>query len=196
MIYPSIPFRRDKNLGRAYNETMELLPDDAWACFVDHDATFTTPHWYAQLEEAIAFRPDAGCFTAVTNRIASKWQRPSGYPQHDHILGHRDFGEVLRKSNRYLLDITPTKGFGGVLTLISKRAWREAGGYADGMYCCDHSIFFRLKERGRRIYLIEGLYLYHVRASSSARPPVEAPKVPDCPCRGPEEMPTERIRLP
>lgn len=195
MIVPLIPFRADRNLGRAYNDSMALLPDDAWACFLDHDASLTTPHWHAQLTEAIAFQPDAGCFTATTNRIASKWQRPPGYPQNDDMKAHREFGEMLR-SRRTLLDITCTKGFGGVLTLISKRAWREVGGYADGMYCCDHSIFFKLKERGRRMFLIEGLYLYHVRASSSARPPLPAPTVPDCPCRGEEQAPTERLRLP
>lgn len=195
MIFASVPFRADKNLGAAYNAHMDELPADAWACFLDHDAALTTPHWHAQCEEAIAFRPDAGCFAAMTNRIASKWQRPDGYPQNDNMVAHREYGEQRRRV-RTLLDITPTKGFGGVLTLISKAAWREAGGYADGMYCCDHSIFFRLKDRGRKIFLIEGLYLYHVRASSSARPPVEAPAVPNCPCRGEEVQPTERIRLP
>lgn len=194
MIVTGIPFRADKNLGAANNDFMSRLGDDEWACLIDHDAALTTPYWHEQLEEAIAFRPDAGCFTACTNRIISPWQRPPGAPSGDDIVAHRRFGES-RRAARSLLDITCTKGFGGVLTLISKRAWKTAGGYADGFYCCDHSIFFRLKDLGYRIYMIEGLYVYHVRASSSKVPPLPAPKVPNCPCYGPERVPTDRDRL-
>lgn len=194
-IVTGIPFRADKNLGLAYNQFMHLLPADAWACFLDHDAALTTPHWHAQLREAIDFMPDAGCFTACTNRIASKWQKAPNCPQNDDMAAHRLYGEH-RRATRTLTDITPTKGFGGVLTLISRAAWAEAGGYENGMYCCDHSIFFKLKALGRRIWMIDGLYLYHVRASSSARPPLEAPTVPNCQCRGPEDQPTVRVKLP
>lgn len=195
-IVPIIPFALDRNLGRANNEAMELLADDGWACLIDHDCMFTTPHWYAQLVEAAAFRPEA-TFCVTTNRIASPWQRaPEAQPDSNDIGHHRHIGEVRRREHRTLLDVGCTKGFGGVVTLISKRAWRDAGGYADGMYCVDHSIFFRLRAIGRPVYLIEGLYVYHVRASSSQRPPLLAPKWADCPCRGPETFPTERIALP
>ena len=36
-LYPMVPFALDGNLGRAYNEAVALLPDDAWAVFLDHD---------------------------------------------------------------------------------------------------------------------------------------------------------------
>lgn len=195
VIHAMTPFRADMNLGRAYNEEMERLPEGHWAAFFDHDMMLTTPHWHAQLEEAIACRPDAGAFTAVTNRIASSWQRaPESLSAGNDIVRHRQIGE-RRRQVRTLLDITCTKGFGGVVTLLSKEAWRESGGYSDGMYCCDHSLFFRLVDAGRRVYLIEGLYVFHMRASSSANPPLAAPKVEGCRCRGPEVMPTERISL-
>lgn len=193
-----MPFRRDKNLGLACNEAMERVPDDGWGCLLDHDMMFTTPHWHAQIEEAIAARPEAGAFTCVTNRIASPWQQAR---EADAIRGsndidaHRKVGEA-RRAVRTLLDITSTKGFGGVVTVLNKAAWREAGGYADGMYCADHSMFFRLVDQGRRVYLIEGLYVFHLRASSGARPALVAPKVPNCPCRGVEIAPTERVALP
>lgn len=195
VIHVVMPFAPDLNLGGAYNRWMESLPDDAWACFLDHDMMWTTPHWYAQLVEAIAFRPAAGAFTACTNRIASPWQKAEEVADCDDIAYHRKIGEA-RRARRTLLDITCTKGFGGVVTLLSKAAWREAGGYADGMYCVDHSLFFRLVARGRRVFMLDGLYVYHFRGSSGARPPLPAPKVMNCPCRGREEMPHERIALP
>jgi GT2 family glycosyltransferase len=196
LILAMTPFAEDLNLGRAYNEAMALLPDDAWACFLDHDMMLTTPHWHAQLQEAVAFLPDAGAFTACTNRIASSWQKaPEADSKSNDIAYHRQVGEA-RRSRRSLLDITCSKGFGGVLTLLSKAAWREAGGYADGMYCVDHSLFFRLVARGRRVFMLDGLYVYHFRGSSGARPPLVAPKVEHCPCRGAEQMPSIRLALP
>lgn len=195
-IFAVMPFDVDRNFGRACNEAIELLPAGAWAAILDHDAMFTTSHWYAQMLEAIACRPDAGAFAVVTNRIASPWQKAlEAVDAGDDIKRHRAIGEA-RRAHRTLLDITCTKGFGGVVTLVSRDAWQQAGGYADGMYCIDHSLFFRTIAHGRRVYLIEGLYVYHLRASSSARPPVVAIKWADCPCRGPETMPKERIALP
>lgn len=194
-IYAAMPFALDRNFGRACNEFLAMLPAGSWGAILDHDAMFTTPHWYAQMHEAIECRPDAGAFAVVTNRIASPWQRaPEAAAAGDDVQLHRRIGEA-RRGVRTLLDITPTKGFGGVVTLLSRDAWAETAGYADGLFCVDHSIFFRMRDKGRRAYLIEGLYVYHLRASSS-KPGPQVPKWLDCPCRGTEVQPSERIALP
>lgn len=190
-----MPFASDRNFGRACNETLAEMAPGTWAVILDHDAMFTTPYWHAQIVEAIACRPDAGAFAVVTNRIASNWQRDAeGAALGDDVMLHRVLGERRRRSRRSLLDITCTKGFGGVVTVVNRDAWAETAGYADGMFCIDHSLHFRLADAGRRVYLIEGLYVYHVRASSSQKEPQE-PKWKDCRCRGPETQPTERIAL-
>lgn len=195
VIRAVMPFARDRNFGRACNEMIAEMPDGAWAVILDHDCMFTTPHWYAQIEEAIACKPDAGAFAVVTNRIASPWQKaPEGAAVGDDILAHRALGEA-RRMKRTLLDVTCTKGFGGVVTVVNREAWQECGGYADGMFCIDHSLFFRMVDKGRRIYLIEGLYVYHLRATSSQRGYVQEPKWKGCRCRGAETYPTERILL-
>lgn len=193
-MFPMTPFSIDKNLGRAYNEAMELLPEDSWAVMMDHDAMPTTPHWYAQIAEAIAFLPDAGAFVAMTNRIASPWQRCGDQKEND-ISKHRKFGEG-RRSVRTLLDISNTKGFGGVMFAFSKAVWREVGGFAHGLGCVDHSLHFGLQRIGRKVYLIEGLYVYHWRHYGEPDPTSSAPKAPNCPCRGAEEMPSVRLCLP
>lgn len=194
-IYPMTPFATDLNLGAAYNEAMALVPDNAWVCFLDHDMALTTKRWYRQLEEAIAFRPDAGAFTAVTNRIAAPWQQAGEADNHD-MAYHYRFGEE-RARRRTLLDITCTKGFGGVLMCLSKAAWKEVGGFVDGLLCVDHQMFFALRRAGRRIYLLENLYVYHRRrAFEGGELPTNTPRAKNCPCRGPEEMPTERLTLP
>lgn len=189
-----MPFASDMNLGRAYNEAMALLPDDAWAAFLDHDAMLTTREWYRQLEEAVAFKPAAGAFAAVTNRIAAPWQQVGNRGEHN-IVEHRRFG-AERLKVRTLLDITETKGFGGVLFCLSKAAWREVGGFVDGLLCVDHQMHFALRAAGRRNYLIEGLYLYHWRRAFGDELPDDTPRAVNCPCRGAEPMPTVRYQLP
>lgn len=194
MIHTAIPYDLEANLGRAYNRFMDLLPEGSWAIMQDHDAMPTTGAWFRQFKEAIDFMPHAGAFVAMTNRIASPWQQVGDRNSND-IAAHREFGRKRAKI-RTLLDISDTKGFGGVMFAISKTAWREAGGFADGLGCVDHSIHFGLQRAGRKVYLIEGLYVYHWRHWGEADPTSQFPKAANCPCRGPEQQPTDRVRLP
>lgn len=190
-----MPFDPGMNYGRALNEEMELLPDGDWAIFLDHDAAFTTTRWHPQIEEAIASQPNAGLFTAVTNRIAPRWQRAGDRECHDMAV-HRAFG-AERAKIRTLLDATDTKGVGGVVMVISKEAWRSVGGFVDGMRCVDHMMHFAQARAGRKVYVIEGLYVYHARITSGD--PVAAAAAPlaaNCPCRGPERQPMRRIQIP
>src|SRR5689334_3448967 len=141
---------------------MELVGVDDWVCFIDHDACWTTPVWYKQLKDATAAAPRA-CFTAVTNRIASRWQQASeGIALGDDIAKHRTVGKA-RLANRNLLDVTHTAGMGGVVMLVSKQAWYDAGPFKDGMFCVDHMFHLGLCAVHRPVYMIEGLYVYHFR---------------------------------
>lgn len=204
MILCATPFRKDMDLGRAYNETMELLGEDDWAVFLDHDACWTTPRWHDQVEAAIARVPDAGMFTAVTNRIASRWQQAaevqarqgSASPvvgHEDDIAWHRKVGEE-RLNNRDLLDVTDTQGIGGVVLAISKATWRRQR-FVSGLFCVDHNMHFALKRLGLRVWLIEGLYVYHWRGSSRDANMIRTAPKAECPCRRMRPFePTERIQ--
>jgi GT2 family glycosyltransferase len=195
LILCMTPYAADMNLGRAYNEAMELLPDDAWAVFLDHDAWWTTKTWHRQWAEAIAFRPDAGVIVACTNRIAAPWQQVGDRDNHD-VAHHRAFGAERAKTHRSLLDTTDTKGFGGVAFAISKRTWTLIGGARDGMFCVDHHLHFACRKAGLRVYLHEGLYVYHWRRAFGDNLPRDTPRAANCPCRGPEKEPKVRIQLP
>lgn len=162
MILTMVPFAADMNFGRACNEAMALLPEGGWACILDHDVMFTTYGWHAQLEAAIAAEP-LGSFTGTTNRIHCPWQKAAEASRENHdVKYHRGVGS-RRAQNRSLLDATDAVGWGGFLMLLSKAAWRDAGGFVDGMLCVDHQMHFALRDRGRRVYLIEGLYMYHYK---------------------------------
>lgn len=196
-LRPMIPFSLERNLGAAYNEEMARLPDGDWALFIDHDCLpGLTREWVPLIYEHIAFKPDAGAFVAVTNRIDAAWQRAEEADPDNHDITYHTRIALARRSRRTLLDITDTKGFGGVTFALSKSAWQAAGGFADGLLCVDHSIFFRLQRAGLRVYLMESVYVYHRRRAEIGPLPKDTPRVADCSCRGYERMPRQRLRLP
>ena len=98
---PYCPKREGMNLGFAYNELMGRLREDDWACFIDHDACFTTKDWYAQLEEITAPLTAPCVLTATTNRVGSRWQLAPGVNPHDHsMVYHRRFGTSVQSAAR------------------------------------------------------------------------------------------------
>ena len=97
-LIPYCPKTEGKNLGFAYNELMARLREDDWACFLDHDACFTTPDWYAQLEEITGRLAEPCVLTATTNRVGSRWQLAPGADRR--ITRWSTIGVSGRMSNR------------------------------------------------------------------------------------------------
>lgn len=188
----------DRNLGAAYNREMASLPDGDWALLQDHDALLgLNRQWQAIVLEAIAFKPTAGAFVAVTNRIDAVWQRAAeADPENHDVLYHTELALARANTHRTLLDVTATKGFGGVAFALSKQAWADVGGFSDGLLCVDHSIHFKLQRACRPVYLLENFYVYHRRRAGVGPLPEDTPRVKGCPCRGREMMPTIRLPLP
>lgn len=193
-----MPWADDMNYGRALNEALSSLPaaDEDWVPFLDHDAVFTTRLWNRQIRDAISAAPDAGLFTSCASRIAPRWQMAGTLRESHDIAAHRRFGLERAERVRTLLDVTETKGIGGVLMVINRGVWGQIGGFVDGLNCIDHMAHFAVAAAGRRVYVIEGLYLYHWRRANGDAPPADAPKAANCPCRGPERQPTVRIPIP
>src|SRR5215471_4826823 len=132
MIYTFIAYApRDfaMDLGRCYNAYMALLPsDDDWACFIDHDAMFTTRDWYGQLARIVERHPGAGCFTAMTNRVSNRAQVYGRQPADHDIARHRRIGARLRK--RFDTAVVPLAGkqpMSGVVMLTRKAVWKKVG---------------------------------------------------------------------
>jgi len=164
MILTCIPYSPDGNLGRAYNEFMRRLEPGDWGCFIDHDAMFTTKQWYQQLEQAIATHPDAGVFTGITNRIGNPDQLRTGLPllgsPHD-IRYHRFIGEDLRH-RMVARDVTHSERLiSGVVLCLSRYTWARIGGFKDGFLGVDNQLHRDIRDAGKRVYILEGLYVYH-----------------------------------
>lgn len=168
MIHTYIPYAPssiDKNIGAVYNQFMAMISDEDWACFLDHDAMFTTLNWYKQLEEIVNDLPSscqgAGLLTACTNRIGNPEQVVQGIePQNHDIYYHRklgkqrqvDYGNSLRECETLI---------SGVVILISKEVWKQTKGFSDGFLGVDKDIDNKIRELGYKAYIMDGVYCYH-----------------------------------
>ena len=162
-MIPYCPQEYGKNLGRAYNLLMERLHDGDWACFIDHDACFTTATWYRQLEAIAAAHPAPCVLTAKTNRIGSPWQLVPGVDPSQHCMSeHRRIGQTLADQfGTQVTDATDRSLMSGVVILLSKETWRRVGGFGDGFLGVDNQLHQAARDLGLPVYLMEGVYVYH-----------------------------------
>ena len=73
------PYSIDKNLGKAYNEEMALIPDGDAACFLDGDMMFTIPDYGHVINEYANLYPNAvlTCWTNRTHNLSVGQQHPT-----------------------------------------------------------------------------------------------------------------------
>ncbi len=164
-MIPYCPAATDggKNLGFAYNALMERLQEDDWACFLDHDACFTTRNWYPQLEDIISGLTEPAVLTAVTNRIGCPWQRVPGVDRKNHsMVYHREIGTARQRE--FGTQITRIEGgtlLSGVVILLAKKTWQRLGGFTDGLLGVDNRLHQAAREASCPVYLMPGVYVYH-----------------------------------
>jgi GT2 family glycosyltransferase len=167
MIYYTIPFDSGKNIGRYYNSFMDNLNDDEWGCFVDADTIFTTYDYGNIIEEAVKRYPEAGAFTCYTNRVACLWQIAPGVDvASNDMLYHRNFGESIRsKYGSSCIDVTKKprlEVMSGFFFMIKKSVWNKIGKFPEkGMLGIDNALHWNIQAANEKLYLIQGLYLYH-----------------------------------
>lgn len=168
MIYYSVPYNSDKNIGKYYNDFMKILPNDEdFACFVDGDTIFTTPDFGSIIESVVEEYPQIECFTCLTNRVGCKWQVLPGIDEDNNDMSyHREIGLSMKViySNTCVdvTDVSKWEVMSGVLILISKRLWKKIGGFKeDGMLGIDNDLHWKIQQHNEKIYLMKGLYLYH-----------------------------------
>ncbi len=179
MIYKFVayvPESMDKDLGSTYNTYMDLLKDDDWACFLDHDAMFTTMDWYKQIENIIADNPEYGLLTACTNRIGNPQQKLKKLKDSHDIMYHREIGRKLQgQCKTEVMNVTKSHCISGVVMIIKKSVWKKAGGFQKGFLGVDNYFHQAVAKSGGKIGVCKGLYVYHYyRAGEDAElPPVK-----------------------
>lgn len=176
MLITAIAYDLEKNLGRAYNEIAGRLRPEDHCCFLDHDAVFTTYDWYRQLVEAIERYPDAGLFGAVTNRIGNREQISTGAPVGHDMAAHRAFGaKLMAEHGSNAIDVTNRHLLSGVVMCFPRLA-SSGLRFENGFFGVDNDIHRKVRQSGRRIYLLPGLYVQHWYRGAGEKH-VNAPRV-------------------
>jgi len=171
MIYYNIGWDMEKNIGKAYNRFMEMLPNqDDYACFLDGDAMFLTSDFGTQLENIIVYNPQYKLLTCLTNRVGCPYQISRGCPDHDDIKDHRQYATHIQNTHQYKVENIETyklphyKNFhiSGVLMLIEKGTWEKIGKFnTEGMLGIDNNIHKKAIENNIKVGIMEGVYIYH-----------------------------------
>ena len=165
MIYYSIPYNTNKNLGKYYNDFMKILPNNNdFACFVDGDTIFTTPNYGHIIEKIIEENKNIGCFTALTNRVFCTWQVVKGIDVNNNDMEyHRNFGKNIQEIyGTYCEDVTMKTPMSGFLIVINKKTWKKIGGFKeDGMLGIDNDLHNKIRNYEEKMYMMKGVYLYH-----------------------------------
>jgi GT2 family glycosyltransferase len=164
MIRFCSPYSPERDLGKAYNDEMRLTPSpNDWVCLTDLDCQFLTADIGHQLQEIVNMNPDAGMLTALCNRVGNLEQCYNRIINDDsNILNHRRIALQLQKTKRQ--DVRELSGvISGFLMLIKKSTWEEIGEFPEGrgLLGVDNLISRKVLATGKKILLMEGVYMFH-----------------------------------
>lgn len=152
----------ETDLGAFYNNHMARVAIDDWVCFMDDDAMFSTAQWLEQLHEYIDLYPDAGLFTACTNRVYNHRQLVNNRIDYSHDMRHhRKIGKRLaEKYDMRVEELSKDYAISGLLMLIKKRVWKNCK-FKSGFFGVDNKIHIDLLKQGYKVYLMKSVYVYH-----------------------------------
>lgn len=153
------PYAFDRNLGRAYNKYMRMIPDNDWACFMDGDMMFLMPDWGHQIQQAVIDNSDAGIITCTTNRISNKKQKLEEIST-DILVHKRKAKERYNARNRKYRECK--KNIGGFLMCVKKSVWERIPFPESGSLLNVDTVFSRTILRNhKKIIIMEGMYVFH-----------------------------------
>ena len=164
MIHFAIPWDTGKNIGAAYNRTMEIVHEDDWVCFVDGDALMCSTYFGKQIEAVVA-NNSFDLYSCMTNRVSSYQadRTRKDLWDSDNIRRHRKEATIRWEEHGHRCeDVSKnTKKISGVIILLPKRTWLRVGPFMDGMLGVDNDYHRRVVEGGGSVGLMRGIYVYH-----------------------------------
>lgn len=160
MVYYFTPFF-EKNLGQAYNNYCELVPnDDDWITFMDGDVMQLHLNWGEIWGKILEKNNDAGIITCMTNRLGCKNQLvPKMFTVQD-ILIHKLMANRLFNINKFAVANLNEK-IAGFFFSFKKSTWKKVGKFIDGILAIDFDFSQRVLNSGMDIRLATGFYVFH-----------------------------------
>lgn len=170
MILDIIPYSTQKNLGKAYNEAMALIPDNSHACIRDGDTAWLTPDYGVHLAEYVRLWP-AAVLTCWTNRINERAEQQARYSGIRDVVDMKSHIWFANDYKKHLYRVTPLTGFvSGFCMVIPKSVWNvhkfaEVQPYPDrgphALLGIDNEYTNKIRAAGIQVLRMDGLYLWH-----------------------------------
>lgn len=165
-VFYSTPYRSDKNIGKANNDFIALLPDDAWVVITDADALFLRPDFGTCIEEIIS-NTSFDLIGCTTNRLGGVNQLYNKEFSEDfNVLNHYHIANELWLNNGSKTE--PTTGVAGLCMIFKKETWKKAGGFKEKSITCDTEFNKSVVKSGGKVGLATGLYMFHMYRPSEA----------------------------
>lgn len=168
MIDIRIPYAQDQNLGREYNRIL-AESSSQWVLLLDHDVFLALNNkWYSICMNTITTHNPA-LATCWTNRGGSAlpWIAYPGTEGITDLQFHQRKAQEVFETHKF--SVTPVEKATGFFMLVNKKSWEEVGGFpAKGMVQEDWGYCEKLKNAGKNIVRMDGLYVYHMKARSYA----------------------------
>lgn len=160
------PYSLEKNLGKAYNEAMALIPDGDWACLMDYDTMFLTPDCGQILHEHAKFMDEnyngkvlLTCFANRIHPLAKDQLLTGSLLEETDISYHIHLAEKQREQKTCTRIEHEISGF---LMMISKELWKEIK-FTESGKCLgvDNDFSLRVLAKGYMIGRMDNLYVWH-----------------------------------
>lgn len=165
MIHFFTPYDVGKNLGKAYNNAMNLIPDGDTACLRDIDTLFLTPEQPAIVEQYANDYPNA-VLTCYTNRVSqlSRLQLlGETVSEQTDIIEHIRLAENQQDRHKVTRSATEIhRDISGFLMVVPKSVWYKVP-FDDSGKCLGVDTYWNRKVRalGIKILRMDGVYIFH-----------------------------------
>lgn len=162
MIFDITPYRTDKNIGKAYNERIAVLPDDAWVIIRDGDCMYLTSDYGTIIEDIIAkYGNEYSLIGAMTNRLGVKELCYNGeFSKDTDVFNHYLTANALKRKEG-IKEVDLCAGF---FMMFKKETWTKVGGFSESMDDApytDKRFCAKIKAIGGKIGIAQNLYLFH-----------------------------------
>ncbi len=162
MIHYVTPYRTDRNLGKAYNDTFKLIPDEDWLIITDYDVLLLLPDTTALIHKYVEQFPDSDMFVCWANRTYPTNQQlhDNQVSNNDSVLHHITIAKQL--SEQPLTVTRITENISGFLMVIPKRVWNEIK-FVEDLKCLGVDTMFSraMHAANKKIYRMNTVYIWH-----------------------------------
>lgn len=164
------PYSTERNLGKAYNEYLSLIPDGDSVCFTDGDSMMLLPNWGHVIQIYAEQNPNA-VLTCYINRIhelaTGQLYKFGGFDSSD-VRVCLQQATVLNNINDFNTT-SITGSVSGTLLVLPKHIWKkhpfsEVNLYKPGqpnLLGVDNEMINRIRANGIQVLRMDSVLIYH-----------------------------------